>query len=234
MNKVFIPISIVVSGLIIAGAIYMTTSQQSKTTPTTPDSKNIELSIAPIDKNDHIIGNPDAEVVIVEYSDFQCPFCKGFHETMNKIMEEYGPSGKVAWVYRQFPLTQIHPLAQPAAEASECIAKLGGNSKFWEFSNNIIPQSPDSLSTENLLAGALKVGINEADYKACLASDYPKKEVAKDVTDGNAIAAVDKEFGTPYNILISKSGGQIPLKGNQPYANVKSAIDAILTGTQAK
>lgn len=230
MNKVFIPISIVVSGLIIAGAIYLTTKQQ---TPTTTGTEKIELSIAPIDKNDHIIGNPDAEVVIVEYSDYQCPFCKGFHETMTKIMEEYGPTGKVAWVYRHFPLTQIHPLAKPASEATECIAKLGGNSKFWEFSNSMILESPESLSAENLLARAIKVGVNEADYKACLASDYPKQEVDKDIADGNAIAAVDKEFGTPYNILISKSGGQIPLKGNQPYANVKSAIDAILTGAES-
>jgi protein-disulfide isomerase len=231
MNKVFVPISIVVSGLIIAGAIYLTTKQQTPTAPT--GTEKIELSIAPIDKNDHIIGNPDAEVVIVEYSDLECPFCKGFHETMNKIMEEYGPTGKVAWVYRHFPLTQIHPLAQPSAEATECVAKLGGNAKFWEFSNNIIPGAPGSLSAENLLAAAVKIGINETEYKSCMASDYPKQEVAKDLADGNAIAKVDKEFGTPYNILISKSGGQIPLKGNQPYANVKSAIDAILTGAES-
>lgn len=232
MNKVFIPISIVVSGLIIAGAIYLTTQQQSA--PTNQTGENVELAIAPIDKNDHIIGNPDAEIVIVEYSDYECPFCKAFHITMNKIMDEYGASGKVAWVYRQFPLVQIHKSAQGAAEASECVAKLGGNNKFWEFSNSIIPDSPDSLSPENLLAAATKIGINEGEYKACIASDYPKAEVAKDVKDGNEIAKADKQFGTPYNILISKSGGQVTIKGNQPYANVKGAIDAILSGKQAQ
>jgi len=231
MNKVFIPISIVVSGLIIAGAIYLTTKQQSAPEPT---DSNLQLAIAPIDANDHILGNPDAEIVIVEYSDFECPYCKGFHETMKKIMDEYGTTGKVAWVYRHFPLTQIHKFAQPSAEASECVAKLGGNDKFWEFTNNVVAGSPESLSAENLLAAATAIGINEAEYKACLASDYPKQEVAKDVADGTAIANVDKQFGTPYNILISKSGVQTPIKGNQPYATVKGAIDAILSGKEAQ
>lgn len=230
MNKVFIPISIVISGLIIAGAIWLTTQQQAPSA--TPE--DIELAIAPIDKNDHIVGNPDADIIIVEYSDYECPFCQGFHTTMNKIMEEYGPTGKVAWVYRQFPLTQIHKSAQPAAEASECVAKLGGNEKFWAWSNSVIPAAPGSLTTENLLAEAIKVGVNENEFKACLASDYPKNEVAKDVADGNAIAKVDKQFGTPYNIIISKNGGQAVIKGNQPYANVKGAIDAILSGQQAQ
>jgi protein-disulfide isomerase len=231
MNKVFIPISIVVSGLIIAGAIYLTTKQQQ---PQNQPADNVQLSIAPIDANDHIIGNPNADIVIVEYSDFECPYCKGFHVTMKKIMEEYGPTGKVAWVYRHFPLTQIHEKAQGAAEASECAAKLGGNDKFWEYANTLSEDSPESLTEENLVANATKIGINEAEFKACLSSDYPKQEVAKDVKDGNAIAAVDKQFGTPYNIMISKSGVQTPIKGNQPYANVKGAIDAILSGTKAQ
>lgn len=232
MNKVFIPISIVVSGLIIAGAIYLTTKQQA---PTPEEANtNAQLAIAPIDANDHILGNPNAEIVIVEYSDFECPYCKGFHGTMNKIMEEYGKTGKVAWVYRHFPLTQIHKSAQPAAEAAECVAKLGGNDKFWQFANALYANSPTTLSTENLLAEATKLGINESEFKACLASDYPKQEVAKDVADGNAISKVDKQFGTPYNILISKSGVQTPIKGNQPYTNVKGAIDAILSGTNTQ
>jgi protein-disulfide isomerase len=230
MNKVFIPIAIVVSGLIIAGAIYLTNKQQAANNA--PTDENIELAIAPVDSSDHIRGNPDAEIVIVEYSDYECPFCKGFHGTMNRIMEEYGTTGKVAWIYRHFPLTQIHPDAMPAALASECVAKLGGNDKFWEYSDNIIAGSPDSLSDENLLAEATKIGINEGEYKACLASDYPKDEVAKDVKDGNEIAKVDKQFGTPYNILISKGGVQVPIKGNQPYATVKGIIDTVLSGNE--
>lgn len=232
MNKVFIPIAIVVSGLIIAGAIYLTNKQQAANNA--PADNNIELAISPIDSTDHIRGNPDAEIVIVEYSDYECPFCKGFHGTMNRIMEEYGTTGKVAWVYRHFPLTQIHPDAQPSAEASECVAKLGGNDKFWEYSDNIIAGSPDSLSDENLLAEATKIGINGDEFKVCIDSGYGKTEVAKDVKDGSEIAKVDKQFGTPYNILISKGGVQTPIRGNQPYATVKQTIDTILAGSETQ
>lgn len=232
MNKVFIPVSIVVCGLIIAGAIWLTDRQQAANV--TPDDKNIQLSISPVDSSDHIRGNPDAEIVIVEYSDYECPFCKGFHGTMTRVMEEYGTSGKVAWVYRHFPLKQIHPDAEPAALAAECVAKIGGNDKFWEYSDNIVAGSPESLTDENLLAEAAKIGINETEYKACLASDYPKNELAKDVKDGNEIAKVDKQFGTPYNIIISKNGVQTPIRGNQPFSTVKATIDAILSGNEAQ
>jgi protein-disulfide isomerase len=228
MNKVFIPISIVVSGLIIAGAIYLTTSQNNKVTES-PDPSKIELNIAPVDQTDHILGNPDAEIIIVEYSDFECPFCKSFHQTMNQVMAEYGASGKVAWVYRHFPLN-FHKQAVPAAEASECVAKVGGNEKFWEYTNLLYSNAPTSLATDNLKKTALDIGINEAEFDACLASDYPKEQVAKDVADGNAIAKVDKQFGTPYNILISKSGVQIPIRGAQPLTAVKGAIESILSG----
>ncbi len=231
MNKVFIPVSIVISGLIVAGAIYLTTYQQKKQNEPAPD---VQLSISPIDATDHIIGNPNADIVIVEYSDLQCPYCKAFHATMRRIIEEYGTSGKVAWVYRHFPLTSIHERAMPAAYASECAAKIGGNDKFWEYINLLSENSPESLSDENLLTYATKIGIPESEFKACLASDYPKQEVEKDIKDGNEIIKVDKKFGTPYNILISKSGVQVPLKGNQPYTTVKGTIDAILGGQKTQ
>lgn len=230
MNKVFIPIAIVVSGLIIAGAIYLTNKQQQVNNA--PVDENIELAITPVDSNDHIKGNPDAEIVIVEYSDYECPFCKAFHGTMNRIMEEYGPTGKVAWVYRNFPLTQIHPHAEPAAFAAECVAKIGGNDKFWEYSDKIMALNAADLNDNNLQTKATEIGINENEFKACLASDYPKDEVAKDVKDGSEIAKIDKQFGTPYNIVISKSGVQVPIRGNQPYALVKQTIDTILAGDQ--
>ena len=67
--------------------------------------------IRPIDEDDHIRGNPNAPIVIVEYSDFDCPFCKNFHSTMNQVMSSYGAEGNVAWVYRHFPLEQLHPSA---------------------------------------------------------------------------------------------------------------------------
>lgn len=90
-------------------------------------------NLKPVTSADHIRGDINAPVKIVEFSDIDCPFCKRFHTTMLEVMNTYGKEGKVAWVYRHFPLTQLHPDAANKAEASECVAELGGNDKFWEF-----------------------------------------------------------------------------------------------------
>lgn len=89
--------------------------------------------ISPVSAADHIRGDINAPVKIIQYSDIDCPFCKRFHGTMQEVMDSYGKDGKVAWVMRHFPLTQLHPDAFNKAEASECVAELGGNDKFWKF-----------------------------------------------------------------------------------------------------
>lgn len=105
--------------------------------PTVTDL-SVDISIPEVTvEGDHINGKSDARIQVVEYSDFECPFCGRFHETMNQVMAEYGESGDVNWIYRHFPLEQIHPNAFSLAVASECVSELGGNDKFWEFSNMI-------------------------------------------------------------------------------------------------
>jgi len=91
-----------------------------------------DITIPEVTEDDHIRGNTDAKVFFVEYSDIDCPFCSQLHETMIDVVDNYDP-GDVAWVYRHFPLTNIHPTAAVKAEASECIAELGDNDAFWEF-----------------------------------------------------------------------------------------------------
>lgn len=88
-------------------------------------------TFAEVTELDHIRGNMDADVVIIEYSDIECPFCKRFHGTMNQVVETYGD--QVAWVYRHFPLESIHRNARPWAIESECVAEIGGNDAFWKY-----------------------------------------------------------------------------------------------------
>lgn len=99
------------------------------------DTSNANLQVAqnikPITSSDHIFGNPAAPLKIVEFSDLECPFCQKFHPTLKQLVNDY--NGEVAWVYRHFPLESIHPSARPAAEASECVASLGGNDAFWQY-----------------------------------------------------------------------------------------------------
>jgi protein-disulfide isomerase len=144
-NQFLIPAAILIAGLFVAGALYFSGTGYSpvpvvnngdiQPVAQAPEPTGSTDAVRPVTSEDHIKGNPDAPIKIVEYSDFDCPFCGRFHETMNQVMAQYGESGDVNWTYRHFPLDQIHPQARPLAIASECVAELGGNEKFWEFSN---------------------------------------------------------------------------------------------------
>src|SRR3989344_9114839 len=111
LEKLSVPIAIVIAGILIAGSLYYSsTKSPAKVTNTLPATNN-DVEMRPISSDDHILGNPNAEVIIVEYSDTECPFCKVFHATMRRVMDEYGKDGKVAWVYRHFPIDSLHPKA---------------------------------------------------------------------------------------------------------------------------
>jgi protein-disulfide isomerase len=92
-----------------------------------------KASIVTITDKDYIRGNTNAPITIVEFSDFQCPFCKRFHPSLQQVVDEY--KDQVRWVYKHFPIDQIHPQARPAAEAAECAGEQGGSKAFWEFSD---------------------------------------------------------------------------------------------------
>ncbi len=130
-NSLTIPVAIALGGVIVAVAVY---ASMPKTSPT--DTGNAAL-VRAVGATDHILGNPAAPVMIVEYSDFDCTYCKDIHETLHQIIANEGASGKVAWVFREFPLTEIHPNAFSHARAAECIAKTTGNDAFWKYTNRI-------------------------------------------------------------------------------------------------
>jgi protein-disulfide isomerase len=99
--------------------------------------------MVPVTAADHIRGDISAPVKIVEYSDLECPFCKRFHTTLQEIMKSsYGTENKVAWVFREFPLAQLHPKAVKEAEAAECVAELGGNEAYWKFIDKVEEVTP--------------------------------------------------------------------------------------------
>ncbi len=93
--------------------------------------------VSPVTADDNIKGSLDAPIKIVEYSDFDCPFCSRFHASMNQIAEN---NDDVVWAYRHMPLDQLHPNARTVAQISECVAKLGGNDAFWAFADGYLAQ----------------------------------------------------------------------------------------------
>jgi protein-disulfide isomerase len=188
------------------------------------------MNVAPVTGEDHILGNPNAPVMIVEYSDFDCPFCKNFHETMQQVMAEYGKDGKVAWVYRNFPLPQLHPNAPKIAEAAECVASLGGNDAFWKFADLVFGEREINAQTNvtRLPEFAEKAGVSKVKFNECYTAGKFSKTVEEDVQ-----AAIDAGArGTPYSVLIV-GDQQGVINGAQPYATVKQMIDNVLgqTGT---
>ncbi|MBP9763208.1 MAG: thioredoxin domain-containing protein [Candidatus Pacebacteria bacterium] len=234
-NKLFVPVSIVVAGLIIAGAVFFTQDKGANNNIAKEDDTQIKVEVDPVTEKDHIIGDINAEIVIVEYSDFECPFCSNFHKTMDQIMTEYSSTGKVAWVYRHFPLDQIHKDARTASEASECVASIGGNDNFWKFAKLSFDNAPTSLSKDNLKANAISLGINEGEYTSCVDSGKFRDLVEENYQSGLKLAKNDKNFGTPYSVVISKkTGAQVTIPGAQSYTVLKQLIDAILAEEPAQ
>ena len=169
---------------------------------------------------DHIMGSTDFGVYIIEYSDFECPFCQRFHPTVQQALDEY--DGKVAWVYRHYPLTFIHSKAQEAAESSECVAELGGNDAFWEFTGLVFEDSPNTLS--NLSELAVEVGVNQAEFEECVESERYKDLVQEQLDAGTAAGIT----GTPGTVVVNANGDTWLVPGAVPYESLKDTIDQAL------
>lgn len=224
-----VPVAIIIAGVLVAGAVLYTSSKKGDgSLPGLPAEK--EASVRPVSKDDHILGNPNAPVVIVEYSDFECPFCKTFHATMQEIMRTYGKDGKVAWVYRHFPLEQLHARATNEALASECVAELGGNEKFWTYIDRIFAVTPsnDQLDPALLPKLAKDIGIDSAAFDSCMTSGRYLSDIEKSVEEAIRSGAQ----GTPHNFIVTKDSSTA-VEGAQPLAAMKSLIDAILADTKS-
>jgi protein-disulfide isomerase len=228
-NGQLIPLSIIVAGILVAGAIYFGGSKPSTVAQGVANAQAATAEavgvIEPVSNKDHIVGNPNAKVIVYEYSDFECPFCKTFHNTMHQIMETY-KDGEVAWVYRQFPIAQLHSKAPKESEASECVTELGGNTAFWKFADKLFAttNSNNSLDAAQLPVFAQAAGVDVTAFNNCLASGkYTKVIDDAVVTAGKAGAK-----GTPYSVAVTKSGKKVAISGAQPFETVKATIDSLL------
>lgn len=227
-----IPIAIIIAGGIVAGAVFFGLKDTPASTPvaqapntqgTGQDAGKALLNIQPVSADDHVRGSLDAPIKIVEYSDTECPFCKRFHGTMQQVMDEYGDTGKVAWVYRHFPLDQLHTKARKEAEALECAGAQGGDDTFWKYADRLFEITPsnDRLDPTELPKIAEYIGIDVSKFNECLSSGTYAGHVASDLE--NAIATGGS--GTPWSILVAPNGVKLPINGAQPYEAVKQLIE---------
>lgn len=164
------------------------------------------------DGGQHLRGNKNAQVKLVEYSDFECPFCKRHHPTLKQILAEYGDT--VSLEYKHFPLN-FHPNAQKAAEASECAAEQG---KFWEFHDAVF-EDQLALGIPQYKEWVAKAGLNTRQFNNCLDSGKYAAKVQSEYQEGQTKGVQ----GTPATFI----NGQL-VSGAQPYEAIKQAIDQAL------
>lgn len=235
-NDYLLPASIIVAAVLISGAwVYSAGLKYGTPKPAQNPGINAgaetrnEMNLATADTitaADHILGDPNAPVKIIEYSDLECPFCKVFHVTMKKVLAEYGSPGKVAWVYRHFPIESLHSRAIKESEASECAAELGGNDAFWAYVDRIFEITPSNngLHPDELLNVARYIGLDSQKFEACLTSGKHQDAILQAVSVAESAGA----RGTPYSVVLSKEGRRSIINGAESISKVRAAIEDAL------
>ncbi len=194
-------------------------STQSSLSTNSPSLISISLD------DDPVKGNLNAPITIVEFSDFQCPFCAKFHSTtLPQLEANYIDSGKVKFVYRDFPIQSIHPNAVPAALASECADEQG---MFWEYHDLVFENQKKwqglsgSAMIDTFEQYALELGLNTSDFNTCFESGKYVDEVKKDLQDGVSYGVT----GTPGFFIGNDELGYVKIIGAQPYPVFERLIE---------
>lgn len=179
----------------------------------------VETAVRAPSPQDHWRGSTTAPIVLVEYSDFQCPYCSSIHPTLKRIVDE--SDGEVAWVYRHLPLESIHPQARSAAVASECLAEQLGDAGFWGFADRVFGQPSQSLSAAYYSQIAAELGADTAAFASCTASGRHNGRIDTDITE----AFENGGNGTPFTVLVA-GDRQTPMSGALPYTQIMAVINA--------
>lgn len=226
------PMAIVVAGIIIGIAIFISNGKFgiSKNEPLKDPEllaqvsgiieNPIKVDYAPITTEDFIRGNANAPLTFIEYSDTECPFCKRFHMAMNMVMDD-NPN-QIKWIYRHFPLDNLHKQARTEALATECAGAQGGSDGFWKYIDEVFKQtkSNDGLPLEKLPTIAQTVGLNVDTFNTCMKDAKLLDNVQKDAETGTALGVT----GTPMTLIIGKDGKQYMIEGYRSYSVIKEIV----------
>jgi protein-disulfide isomerase len=180
---------------------------------------------------DHIRGEAGAEVSLIEYSDFECPFCKRFHGTPTSLMGRY--AGRINWVYRHYPLDFHNPAAHREAIASECAAQVGGKEAFWQYADAVFNQTQSDgkglPADDSVEVIAVRLGMNRARFMRCLEDPASAKRVDEDLADGAAVGI----SGTPTTLIRNnRTGVTEMIVGAQPPEALIAAVERVLAAAR--
>jgi protein-disulfide isomerase len=201
--------------------------QQAQANEQQEQAQILAQNVKPVSKEkDHIRGNPNAKITLIEYSDIECPFCKRFHGTAKQVMEEYGD--QVNWVYRHFPLAFHDPLASKEAEATECVSEIAGNDAFWIYIDSLYENTTSNgkgLTNNQLTEFAVQAGADKNKFNSCLSSNKYAALVKQDLEEGSKAGV----SGTPGNIILNNETGKaVSLSGAYPFESFKEVIYPML------
>jgi protein-disulfide isomerase len=174
-----------------------------------------------IQGEDYIRGSRNAQIIIFEFSDYECPFCERLHPDLKKLTQEY--DGKVAWVFKNFPLSS-HTHSKEKAEIAQCVGILEGNETFWKFTDAAFAKGSQT-PLEEFKTLAQSNGIPDLDLQNCLDSEKMKDKVQDDKELGEQYGI----SGTPGNVILNTKTGKTTLvPGALPYNSFKTIIDGLL------
>jgi protein-disulfide isomerase len=213
-----IPVAIILAGAILGLATYTIRSKEL----TLPPEGDVSV-VRPVSETDHIIGNPGAPVVIIEYADIDSSYAKDFQATMQQLMTEYAAGGQVAWVYRHLPLIDQHVNSRRHAEAAECASSLGQPGAFWRFIDSAHALAPGSTELDPSYYDSIVdgLGIRPEAFNACLNANTFAKRAMDDFENGlNAGAG-----GSPFSVVLIKGKPPITIDGAVPYDAMKTILE---------
>ncbi len=223
-KETLLPVVIIITGLMIAMAVYVVTSDNY-----IPPAQNVSQThktgtadkILPVNIADHIFGNPDAPVKIIEYADFSCSYCAQYQQTLHRIINDYGPTGNVAWVFREFPLPS-HPNALQEAQTAQCVAKTAGNDIFWKFADILFANQP--IKETQLGEYVNRAGANPTKVALCVSNKITNKRILAVRKNAEAIGV----NGIPYTIILTPKGIQMSFISAAPYSYIRQHLNAIM------
>ncbi|HVU06846.1 MAG TPA: DsbA family protein [Candidatus Paceibacterota bacterium] len=217
-----IPLAIIIAGALIGFGLYWS-GRGSAPAPAVADTapKTTTDGIKAVTSSDYVLGNRNAQIMIVEYSDLECPFCKQYQSVLHQIVNAY--PGKVAWAFRHFP---VHTNSIPEAEALECAGEIGGNDAFWKYADRVFQEttSNNGLDLSKLPQFAADLGIDKSQFAACAASNKYESKITADRQEALSTGT----RGTPYSVIFA-GGDKISLdQGALPFEAMKNIIDTVL------
>ena len=229
-----VPSAIIIGSLIISGSIMLTGNKVGKTTANTKNDVNM-FTGKDIDSKDYVEGKTTSDIFLVEYSDPECPYCIQLHPTMKQLRTKY--EDKIAFVYRHFPIAQLHPKAFDESRAIACAGVVGGKKGYYEYIDSLYgykyskqsTRQSTALSADGKEAIAANVGLDATAFANCMTSGKTASTVSESLNDGTGAGV----SGTPSSFLVKRTDNGLELiaaiDGARPMEYFDAAIQEALS-----